>query len=381
MGVWDILRFGLRRGGENRDPSLARLAADICGNLRGLDLHVESTAYGSAFHEIRASTDRRMITVPGGEEASGIALLLAGGYEPPALVFEQINSLQPGLGSGMVGAVLDGLQAHPEVIRRVRVNDLSPRMKDGRRWWAHVADAYPAFDWLITNDPDSTHWPKLQQAADARLPAPVAEIAAAPDFRTRQERLKALAQAFGHDPDKVTLSPEKKTFDYLGQSFTSEGEALPDGRVTIYYDAEMSDARLGCCLAHELQHVRYFAVRDAWRAEPPDGPLHRRFAKFTPELLAAQRGVSNYSNEHWDAWKGDTLPRLFSMELEEGQSEPINETIAEVAKALYNWGPDVRINALWRELREAIDEEYRALVARRDQRSTPIRRSSGSISK
>ncbi len=159
----------------------------------------------------------------------------------------------------------------------------------------------------------------------------------------------------------MTLSPERKVFAFLGQSFASEGEATPDGRVTIYYDPRMSDARLGCCLAHELQHLRYFAVRDAYLAEPPDGPLHRRFVRFTPELLAAQRGVSNYSNEHWDAWKGAGPPRLFSDELAEGGSEPINETIAEVAKALYNWGPEARISPLWRELAAAIDAEYARL--------------------
>ena len=161
----------------------------------------------------------------------------------------------------------------------------------------------------------------------------------------------------------MTLSAKKKTFEYFGQNFTSEGESSPDGRIEIYYDPDMSEARLGCCLAHELQHVRYFAVRDAYRAEPADGPLHKRFAKFTPDLLAAQRGVSNYSNEHWDAWKGDAPPKLFSMELEEGQSEPINETIAEVAKAEFNWGPDVRINPLWKELQQAINEEYKRLRA------------------
>jgi hypothetical protein len=159
----------------------------------------------------------------------------------------------------------------------------------------------------------------------------------------------------------VTLSAERKTFDFLGQSFASEGEATPDGRVTIYYDPAMSDARLGCCLAHELQHLRYFAVRSVYRAEAAGGPLHRRFAKFTPELLAARRGVSNYSNEHWDAWRGAAPPRLFADELEEGGSEPINETIAEVAKALYNWGPEARIDSVWRELREAIDDSYREL--------------------
>lgn len=199
-----------------------------------------------------------------------------------------------------------------------------------------------------------------------------AHAAAAPDqtaseidnlshFLKKQETLQRLAREFGYDASKVTLSPQTRTFDYLGQSFTSEGQSFPDGHVEIYYDPQMSDARLGCCLAHELQHVRYFVVRDAYCAESAGGPLHRRFAKYAPEVLAAQRGVSNYSNEHWDAWKGGAPPQLFSMELEEGESEPINETIAEVAKALYNWGPDVRINPLWRELHHAINEEYTAL--------------------
>jgi len=195
-------------------------------------------------------------------------------------------------------------------------------------------------------------------------PAPVlavSEIENAPDFLRKRQTLAALVAEFGDDVSKVTLSPQKKTFNYLDQSFTSEGQSFPDGRIEIYYDPQMSDARLGCCLAHELQHVRYFVVRDAYRAEKSDGPLHRRFAKYTPELLAAQRGVSNYSNEHWDAWKGDAPPKLFSFELEEGDSEPINETIAEVAKALYNWGPDVRINLLWKELHDAINEEHAAL--------------------
>ncbi|PPD43614.1 MAG: hypothetical protein CTY15_09315 [Methylocystis sp.] len=208
----------------------------------------------------------------------------------------------------------------------------------------------------MTHDPDDTHWP-----ATARTGA-VADPGLTPDFIEKNQKLQSLARIFGHDPDCVTLSLEKKTFDYLGQRFTSEGEATPDGRVTIYYDPQMSDARLACCLAHELQHLRYFAVRHAFQAEPPEGPLRSRFARFTPELLAGQGGVSNYSNEHWDAWKGAGLPQLFSDELGEGGSEPINETIAEVAKALYNWGPDVRINPIWRELREEIDAAYKTLA-------------------
>lgn len=353
MGLWGLRLWSGLRAGEKADPAIRELAEEISRNLRALGLFVNNRSYGRSFCEIRASTSAKLITTPGGDQASGVALLLAGGFDPPALVFEQINSLAPGLGRKMVGAVMAGLQARPDVLRRVKVNDLSPFQKDGRRWWEHVADGYPDLDWRITHDEDATHWPAPQQ--------PAAAGAQSANFHRKRERLAALARDFGHDPGKVTLSQEKKTFRYLGQSFTSEGEATPDGRVTIYYDPDMSEARLACCLAHELQHLRYFAVRDAHDAEPPGGPLRRRFARFTPELLAAQRGVSNYSNEHWDAWKGAGLPRLFSDELAEGGSEPINETIAEVAKAQYNWGPDVSINPVWRELREAMDEAYAKL--------------------
>lgn len=351
MGLFDFL-WPRRRREKAVDPAIEAVAREVCASLAALGLHVGSQGHGARFVEIRASTSPKLVTTPDGTEASGVALLLAGGYDPPAVVFEQINSLEPGLGRQMVGAVLAGARTRPGLFPRVKVNDLSPFQRDGRRWWENVADAHPDFDWRITHDPDASHWPAAARPE---------EIAASPDFLRRQEKLRALAAHFGHDPAIVTLSPERKVFPFLGQSFASEGEATPDGRVTLYYDPEMSDARLGCCLAHELQHLRYFAVREAWRAELPDGPLHRRFARFTPELLAARRGVSNYSNEHWDAWTGARQPRLFSDELAEGGSEPINETIAEVAKALYNWGPDVRIDPVWRELRDAIDAEYARL--------------------
>jgi len=351
MGFWDFL--GLGRRSAATDPEIAEIAGAVRRHLRGLGLFVEERAHGSSFVEIRASTSPKLVTTPDDATASGVALLLAGKFDPPALVFEQINSIAPGLGGRMVGAVMDGLRARPGVFVQVKVNDLSPVQKDGRRWWAHMAARHADFDWRITHDPDSTHWPARQAMAE--------DIAQSPGFLRKQEKLRALAGELGCDPARVTLSAEKKVFDFLGQSFTSEGEATPDGRVTVYYDPDMTDARLGCCLAHELQHLRYFAVRDAYNAEPSEGPLHRRFEKFTPELLASLRRVSNYSNEHWDAWKGAQRPRLFSDELADGGSEPVNETIAEVAKALYNWGQDVRIDPVWRELREAVDEVYRSL--------------------
>jgi hypothetical protein len=357
MGFWRFMRRAATASGGG-DPAIAEIGEEICRNLRALGLVVERKSYGGAFVEIRASSSPSLITTPGSADASGVALLLAGKFDPPALVFEQINAIERGLGRKMVAAALAGVRARPGVLREVRVNDLSPFQPDGRRWWEHVAGENADFDWRITHDEDATHWPK---------PAPPpADMAASPDdFARRRRKLEELAREFGHDPSCVTLSPERKTFPYLGQSFASEGEATPEGRVTIYYDPAMSDARLGCCLAHELQHLRYFAVRSAYRAEAEGGPLHRRFARFTPELLAARRGVSNYSNEHWDAWQAPAPPRLFADELEEGGSEPINETIAEVAKALYNWGPEARIDPVWRELREAIDAAYGELASRR----------------
>ncbi len=52
----------------------------------------------------------------------------------------------------MVEAVLDGMKERPTAFRRLRVNDLSPRLPDGRRWWEHVAAAHPEFDWVITHE-------------------------------------------------------------------------------------------------------------------------------------------------------------------------------------------------------------------------------------
>ena len=74
---------------------------------------LSSKQYGRSFCEIRASTSEKMITTPDGTEASGIALLLAGKYEPPSLVFEQINSLKRGLGRQMVEAAIAGVSRAP----------------------------------------------------------------------------------------------------------------------------------------------------------------------------------------------------------------------------------------------------------------------------
>ena len=153
MAFWDVLRFWRRKPAvQQSDPAMLAIAEAISRNLAALGLFVDSRSYGRSFFEIKASTSSKLITTPDGREASGIALLLAGAYEPPSLVFEQINSLQRGLGRAMVEAAIAGMNERPGAFRRLRVNDLSPRLQDGRRWWEHVAAAHPQFDWVITHE-------------------------------------------------------------------------------------------------------------------------------------------------------------------------------------------------------------------------------------
>jgi hypothetical protein len=152
VAFWEAWRLWRRAAVREADPAIVAIAEAISRNLAALALHVDSRQYGRGFVEIKASTSSKLITTPDGTEASGIALLLAGGYEPPALVFEQINSLRRGLGRAMVEAVIAGVKERPGAFGRLRVNDLSPRLRDGRRWWEHVAAAHPEFEWVITHE-------------------------------------------------------------------------------------------------------------------------------------------------------------------------------------------------------------------------------------
>jgi hypothetical protein len=151
MSFSGILKF-LRgaRAEADREAEIEKLAEAICRNLRGLGLYVTSKRYGASFWEIVASSSQKMITTPEGEQASGIALMLGGEYDPPTLVFEEINSLEAGLGAEMVGAVAAALNERPKLFRRLRVDDSSPRLKDGRSWWERVAAAHSQFEWEIT---------------------------------------------------------------------------------------------------------------------------------------------------------------------------------------------------------------------------------------
>ena len=117
MAFWEVLRFWRRKPAvQQSDPAMLAIAEAISRNLAALGLFIDSRPYGRGFFEIKASTSSKLITTPDGTEASGIALLLAGAYEPPSLVIEQINSLQRGLGRAMVGACRRGAS-------RIRLGD------------------------------------------------------------------------------------------------------------------------------------------------------------------------------------------------------------------------------------------------------------------
>ncbi|MFY9658673.1 MAG: hypothetical protein WAK01_19160 [Methylocystis sp.] len=147
-----LLRWlGLARE-EAQHRAVARAAEPIVANLRALGLFVAAKAYGPYFVEIVASTSPKLFTTPGGKEASGVALLLAEKYDPPTLVFEEINSLTAGLGRRMAEAVLQGLAAPECPFRKIRVDDASPRGRDGLSFWRRVAAAHAWLEWEITEN-------------------------------------------------------------------------------------------------------------------------------------------------------------------------------------------------------------------------------------
>lgn len=149
--------FIFRKSGPDETNGLEAIEDAVCRNLRALGLHVRAKRFGPGFCEIVASSSPSFLTTPDGKEASGVMLLLAQKYDPPLVVFEEINSLRRGLGRAMVAAALDGVAARPGVFKHVRVNDLSPHQKDGRRWWENIADVHPSFEWIITHEGDATH--------------------------------------------------------------------------------------------------------------------------------------------------------------------------------------------------------------------------------
>jgi hypothetical protein len=137
---------------ESADAAIARTAEAIEKNLRALGLFVEAKPFGRHFVEIVASTSPKRITTPGSPLASGLALLLAGKYDPPTLVFEEINSLNAGLGRRMVEAALHGLAAQGCPFRKIRVDDASPLGRDGLSFWRRAAASHAWLEWEITEN-------------------------------------------------------------------------------------------------------------------------------------------------------------------------------------------------------------------------------------
>ena len=134
------------------DPAVARTAERIVANLQALGFFVEAKPFGPHFVEIVASTSSQLVTTPGSPVASGVALLLAEKYDRPTLVFEEINSLAPGLGRKMVEAALQGLEGQDCPFRKIRVDDASPRGRDGLSFWRRAAAAHAWLEWEISED-------------------------------------------------------------------------------------------------------------------------------------------------------------------------------------------------------------------------------------
>ena len=162
-----LKRLGLFRE-ERADPAAARTVEAVVANLRALGLHVEARSYGPHFVEIFASTSPKLVTTPGSPLASGVALLLAGAYDPPTLVFEEINSLNPGLGRRMVEAALQALAAQECPFRKVRVDDASPLGGDGLSFWRRAAAAHAWLDWEITEN-EGAGAPAARKTVQAEL--------------------------------------------------------------------------------------------------------------------------------------------------------------------------------------------------------------------
>ena len=111
------------------DRQVETTASAIYLNLRRLQLYVTLKSYGPGFWEIFASTSPKMIVNAGNDKASGISLMLTNRYDPPTLYIEEINSLRPGMGAQMVGAIIDALKHQPRAFQ-IGLNDRSPILTD-----------------------------------------------------------------------------------------------------------------------------------------------------------------------------------------------------------------------------------------------------------
>ena len=131
------------------DLQVEKTASAIYLNLWKLQLHLTLKSYRPGFWEIFASTSPKMIVKAGNNKASGISLLLTNRYDPPTLYIEEINSLRPGMGAQMVGAIIDALKHQPRAFQ-IRLNDRSPKLADELTWWQHIISSHTEFEWVRT---------------------------------------------------------------------------------------------------------------------------------------------------------------------------------------------------------------------------------------
>lgn len=135
--------------GKPDDQQVETTASAIYLNLRRLQLYVTLKSYGPGVWEIFASTSPKLIVKAGNDKASGISLLVTNRFDPPELYVEEINSLRPGMGAQMVGAIIDALKRQPRAFQ-IRLNDGSPIVRDDVTWWQHIISAHPEFTWVRT---------------------------------------------------------------------------------------------------------------------------------------------------------------------------------------------------------------------------------------
>ena len=171
-----------------------------------------------------------------------------------------------------------------------------------------------------------------------------------------QDRVLKAADNLGFPPDKIVFDYAEEKFTVGGTEYTLGGRALPDGRVQINVRGIMNGDVEGLT-AHEIQHVRFGSVLDAYAKDSaalsndtrtavlesgrrvsimfPDGSLREEFAKDYPiysklepfinraaSELARDDGVTQYSRDWWKEAANGTA----------STHSAVNETLSEIAR-------------------------------------------------
>ena len=143
-----------------------------------------------------------------------------------------------------------------------------------------------------------------------------------------------------HEAKKFTLNDQQ--FDYAGSAHRTTGE------IVLYPDV-MQPASVSSVSAHEIMHVKWQRVFDAYRAEEerqrkddrggnkwimrPDGELREEYRADYPvyarlwnlievQKLSEDDGITDYSRDWWKAWHVNTAD----------SQQAVHETLAEMAR-------------------------------------------------